>query len=468
MKEAAAGEISRDEDAPRTSSFLADLRQAGRMLCFRAPDAGTLTPDARKFLLCLLLFSLFALGAQMAQYGLSYGGVNTWGLSLLPLTFAYAALLACMARILGGAAVDGMRLWYALCLLLLYLPWAHAWQGAGAAEVWEALGLPPESRFFTFVQALPLLWLALACVARFSRAAPYTRRGLALVLLAFVGTYAIQAHYPVLVLWQQEDDDEMPYVEVNEQVLYGQSRLLAESLAKVQAGVAGKPELFFIGVGGADQDVFLRETLFVERRMNELFATDGHSLTLVNHSGTAQTYPMANAESLRRALKRMGEQMNGAEDVLFLFLTSHGSRDFRFSLSFWPFSFADISPATLRQALDDANIARRVLVISACYSGGFIPALQDNNTLVITAAASDRNSFGCGEEDELTEFGRAYFDEALRHTRSIEAAFHLAAARLDAKEKISGREASLPQIAGGGAELRAQLAFLATPGAPDR
>jgi hypothetical protein len=83
---------------------------------------------------------------------------------------------------------------------------------------------------------------------------------------------------------------------------------------------------------------------------------------------------------------------------------------------------------------------------------------------VITAAAADRSSFGCGEEDELTEFGRAYFDEALRQTRSLEAAFHLAAARLAAKEEASGLQPSLPQIAGGGAQLRAQLRAFAASG----
>ena len=44
----------------------------------------------------------------------------------------------------------------------------------------------------------------------------------------------------------------------------------------------------------------------------------------------------------------------------------------------------DIAPETLRHALDEAGIQRRVVVVSACYSGGFVPALQDEHTLVIT------------------------------------------------------------------------------------
>lgn len=37
-----------------------------------------------------------------------------------------------------------------------------------------------------------------------------------------------------------------------------------------------------------------------------------------------------------------------------------------------------------------------VVVLSACYSGSFIPALAHPNRLVVTASRSDRSSFGCG------------------------------------------------------------------------
>ncbi len=37
-----------------------------------------------------------------------------------------------------------------------------------------------------------------------------------------------------------------------------------------------------------------------------------------------------------------------------------------------------------------------VVVVSACYSGVFVPALAAPNRLVMTAARSDRSSFGCG------------------------------------------------------------------------
>lgn len=37
-----------------------------------------------------------------------------------------------------------------------------------------------------------------------------------------------------------------------------------------------------------------------------------------------------------------------------------------------------------------------IVVLSACYSGSFIPTLAEPNRLVLTAARADRSSFGCG------------------------------------------------------------------------
>jgi hypothetical protein len=45
-----------------------------------------------------------------------------------------------------------------------------------------------------------------------------------------------------------------------------------------------------------------------------------------------------------------------------------------------------------------------VIVMSACYSGVFVPALERENRIVITAARPDRTSFGCGQADEFTFF----------------------------------------------------------------
>jgi hypothetical protein len=187
----------------------------------------------------------------------------------------------------------------------------------------------------------------------------------------------------------------------------------------------------------------MARTLFADR-----FGTEGHALLLANNEGTANELPFANRESLRRALSGIARRMN-PEDTLFLFMTSHGSQKHGFSLSLWPLSFTDIAPETLRELLDAAGIERRVIVVSGCYSGQFIPALQNDDSLVITASSADRNSFGCSDNNEFTDFGRAYFLEALNETRSFTEAFRLATERIAQREKEQERTPSLPQMARG-------------------
>jgi hypothetical protein len=47
-----------------------------------------------------------------------------------------------------------------------------------------------------------------------------------------------------------------------------------------------------------------------------------------------------------------------------------------------------------------------IVVISACFSGVFVPAVAAPNRMVLTAARPDRSSFGCGEADRYP-----YFDD---------------------------------------------------------
>ena len=139
------------------------------------------------------------------------------------------------------------------------------------------------------------------------------------------------------------------------------------------------------------------------------------------------------------------DRMSPEEDVLFLFLTSHGDKGGRFSLSFWPLRLNDLTAADLKAMLDDAGIRHRVIVVSACYSGGFIDALRDDDSLILTASAADRNSFGCGNEAEFTYFGKAYFDEALRTTDSFSEAFDRALPLIAEREKKDDYKPSEPQ-----------------------
>jgi hypothetical protein len=236
----------------------------------------------------------------------------------------------------------------------------------------------------------------------------------------------------------------------SEAVLYAQPRLLQEALERVTPGRPGVPELFLLAVGGyGGQDVFLREVQAVQGLFQERFDTAGRSVVLVNNPATVAEQPIASVTALARSLVWIGQRMNPDEDVLVLFMTSHGSRDHRFDLSLWPYRFDDLTPERLHALMEAAGIRYRVVVVSACYSGGFVPALADNDSLVISASRHDLNSHGCSHEADWTFFGRAFFHEALRGTHSFETAFEQARVAVAEREAAENFAASEPQIAVG-------------------
>ena len=49
-----------------------------------------------------------------------------------------------------------------------------------------------------------------------------------------------------------------------------------------------------------------------------------------------------------------------------------------------------------------------IVVMSACFSGIFVPVLAAPNRLVMSAARPDRTSFGCGESDHYTFFDTCF------------------------------------------------------------
>jgi len=244
----------------------------------------------------------------------------------------------------------------------------------------------------------------------------------------------------------------------SEEVFYRQPQLLARDLAAVRPGREGDITLFFVGVAGyAEQDVFMKEVRYVNQLFRERYGTNEHSLVLINNAKSVNETPIASGSSLRLALNRIGDVMDRDRDILFLYLTSHGSSDHKFSLSFGLMQFNDLGPAQLRKLLDESGIKRRVIVVSACYSGGFVEPLKTPDTLIMTASAPDKTSFGCSNEADFTYFGQAYFRDALAKTPSFIDAFEIARPAIEARETETENDHAYPMIYVG-ANIRAALA----------
>ena len=228
-----------------------------------------------------------------------------------------------------------------------------------------------------------------------------------------------------------------------------QRAMLASALSALAPQRPGVPDLYVVGVGGdSTEDVFRNETAYLDTLMTERFGARGRVLTLINHEDSLDRVPkpLATLENLRAALAGIGKTMDPEQDVLLLFMTMHGTPQHQLFVQMPPSYFDLIDPRELRAALDDAGIRNRVLVISACYSGGFVSALKDENTLILTASHKNRPSFGCGADSDATYFGRAWLIEALNETTDFVAAFEAAKTQIAAREDAEDFRPSRPQI----------------------
>lgn len=256
------------------------------------------------------------------------------------------------------------------------------------------------------------------------------------------------------------DEVSLPEPLNSEEVFYAQFERMREAADGLLPERPGVSDLYFLGFAGdGHQDVFMKEVKYAQAVFDNRFGTAGRSLVLVNNPTTVEQDPIASGTNLREALFQIGQRMNPEEDILFLFLTSHGHQDHRIDVALDRMPLNEIDPHELRDYLDEAGIRWRVLMVSACYSGGFVEPLQDEYTLVATAAAADRTSFGCSTEASFTYFGQAVLEQQLATTDSFVDAFTRAAQAIGEREAKEGLEPSLPQLAVGEALARKLVAW---------
>lgn len=313
------------------------------------------------------------------------------------------------------------------------------------AGVLDAGIVSARALYFVYIAWISLVFLAALIVVGGRDA---RRHAVAALILLAVAALP-QVYLPYADLWVPADNAPAiaePPSAASEEVLNRQAQLLEHALRSLSPERRGIVDLYFVGFAGYDgQDVFMREVGAARDVMEARFDARGRAVTLVNNPATVLTEPIATASNLATVLDRIGEVMNPAEDALFLFLSSHGLPG-QLEVKLDPLELRPLRPAALRQALDEAGIRWRVIVISACYSGSFIDTLRDERTLIITAADADNTSFGCSDDADFTYFGRAFFGQELPHAHSFAAAYRKAAATIADWEQRKGYAPSRPQM----------------------
>lgn len=242
-----------------------------------------------------------------------------------------------------------------------------------------------------------------------------------------------------------------------EQVLYAQPQRVRDALNRLTPRVPGQPNLYVVAFAGdGSEDVFRNEVEYAARLFPTRFGPSSHVLVLENNPASLATRPLATWTNLEDALAGLAKVMH-PDDILMLYLTTHGSEDHQLLVDMDPLPLDQIGADDLASILREHAFNWKVVVINACYSGGFIPALRGAGTLVLTAARADRSSFGCGSESQLTYFGHAWLVDGLNHSADFITAFDTAKAEIAQWEQHDKVTPSEPQM-DAGSGIRAQLA----------
>lgn len=393
----------------------------------------------------ILLLSFYGLAALIVSYVMTRNPVfDLFGLGFLSIELLIVLLVGFVLTKLTGKQSDLLKF---LVIIYCVLPFRYLISFVVLSDL-------PDT-FFAAGYVIFMLWSLSICFYIALQLLDQQKLKAALIVMLWMA-----ASFPLANLsfsfWYEDYDypneitalsDDALYDINQEHVYYNQSMLMNNALDPIQPGIDGVSDLFFVGFGSdATQDVFMREIGHVQRVMSERLGTSERSIVLINNLKTINTTPLASSTNLRIALSHLGNKMNRDEDVVFLYLTSHGSMDHELSVQMWPLDLNAVRPEDIKTYLDNAGIRWRIILISACYSGGFIKALQNEYSLVFTAAASDKASFGCSHENEYTYFGEALFKNIEDKPYQFIESFNRAITKITQRERNESLIPSEPQL----------------------
>lgn len=436
------------------------LRGGVALVTLRRVSRDDFAPAAELFAALVAIDLLLMFAFSMAAFGIR-GELNVYELSRALMYVPMVLLLGIFARRLDPTAD------------VLLLPVALGAASVVMNVITSALYILAQHQIIPFVETYwstidiaVLVWsgvIVLAAAFRLLESGAIARLAGGVAALALV---VLPAYWlPQGLVWVPPRDESAAdavtgfYSLGEEKAFYAQQGALERELEAVQPQRPGVADLYVVAAGlYAGEDVFMKEVKMITAMLGKRFDAAGRTVTLINNVKTLEEHPIASLTSLRESLRHVGGVMDRNEDVLLLYVSSHGSEQHELAVDFRPFRFTQITPERLKAVLDDSGARWKVVVISACFSGGFIDAIKDERTLVITAARADRSSFGCGYGSEATYLAQALFAEALTRTVSIEGAFADARAKIEQWERDKGYSPpSEPQIFVG-SQIRPKLA----------
>jgi hypothetical protein len=240
-----------------------------------------------------------------------------------------------------------------------------------------------------------------------------------------------------------------------------QQALLQAEVTRLAPPNKDATNVYAIGIAGyADQDVFIKELDGGLAVFDRILSTRDRTVRLVNDRGSVKTLPLASQRNFAAAVHAVGTAMDKKADVLLLLMTSHGDRR-GFALRLPDTVTGELTPQEVAETLDKEGIKNRIVIVSACFSGIFVPPLANDDTIVLTAADAAHASFGCAAERDWTYFGDALFRQSVRPGIDLKRAFDNARILIQGWEMMDHAPPSNPQAHFGPALVEKLAPFFA-------
>ena len=286
--------------------------------------------DLVQLLLLLVLSALIDLGVDWARFGAD-GEFSWFGLGN---EFFGAGLLLVSAALLALAFRESALVLALPVLVLAAFPLVQIVRVA--PELAPGI-FPREPPFTVAFDALMIAWVTAMAVRAVAVALASTGRrrwwralvgGIVLTApIWFSASIAPNDAWWVAPVAGNAVDPRYPNP-ASEPVLAAQQRLLDDAISNLEDERPGATDLYFVAFAGdAREDVFRKDVEAAKKVMDERWGTNGRSIALINNPRTLLEAPLATVTNLRETLNEIGSTIDVEQDVVMVYLASHGSRD---------------------------------------------------------------------------------------------------------------------------------------------
>ena len=155
-----------------------------------------------------------------------------------------------------------------------------------------------------------------------------------------------------------------------------QHKKLSAAINALQPQRPGIVDAYVVSIGLYSDAVFARESAEAAKILERRYGAAGRTMYLAaGADDKAKGAPQGSPSNLATALAAIADKMDTKEDVLILFATSHGDPVSGLAYRDRENAAGMIAPQRLADLLDGIGVKRRMVLLSACYSGIFIPLL---------------------------------------------------------------------------------------------